>query len=253
MLAFVSTFAISAAAGVRIASLNLCTDETLLMLARPSEIASLSYLSRLPSESPLWRTARRFPANNGSLENALGARPTVVLTMGGGGRATAMIAKRMGLKVVDLPFAATLADLEAQWIAVAKALGDPRRATPLLKQLQALKATQPARLTDAAYVSGGGQSLGSGSLGTQWMELAGLRQRRLPGDRLTLELLATAPPKLLLRSDYRLGQASHGVAWMRHPMVARLAPRTRTTDGRAWTCAGAPMLSEVRRLRATTK
>jgi iron complex transport system substrate-binding protein len=253
MPAFASTFAISIAAVARVASLNLCTDETLLMLARPGEIASLSYLSQVPSESALWRTARRFPRNDGSLESALSTRPTVLLTMGGGGRATALIARRLGLKVVDLPFPSNLAEVEAQWTAVAAVLGDPSRAGRLRGQLQALQATVPARLTDAAYMSGGGQSLGTASLGAQWMRLAGLRQRSLAGDRLTLETLVNAPPKLLLRSTYRLGQASRGTTWMRHPLVTRLAPRTRATDGRAWTCAGAPMLAEVRRLRDTVR
>ncbi len=250
MPAFASIFAISAAAGVRVASLNLCTDETLLMLARPSEIASVSYLSHSPDETALWRAARRFPANRGSLETALGTRPTVILTMGGGGRATALIARRMGLKVVNLPYASTLAEMQSQWTAVAKALGDPQRAIPLKRQLHFLQSDLPARHLDAAYLSGGGQSLSTASLGAQWMRLAGLRQRSLSGDRLTLELLATAPPKLLLRSDYRIGQASRGTAWMSHPMVTRLSRQTIRTDGRAWTCGGAPMLAEVRRLRA---
>lgn len=250
MPGFASILAISAVASVRIASLNLCTDETLLMLARPQEIASLSYLSHSPAESSLWRRARRFRANNGSLESAIGARPTVVLTMGGGGRATATIARRLGLRVVDLPYATTLAEVEAQWVAVASALSDPRRAMPLLRELRALEGSTPRKSTDAAFAGGGGQSLGATSLGAQWMRLAGLRQRSLSGSRLTLETLATAPPKLLLRSDYRFGQASRGAAWLNHPVVRGLASRTRVTDGRAWTCAGAPMLAEIRRLRS---
>ena len=41
--------------GARIASLNLCTDEYLLLLARPQEIAGVSFLSQDPLESPLTR------------------------------------------------------------------------------------------------------------------------------------------------------------------------------------------------------
>ena len=40
----------------------------------------------------LWRLARRFPGNRGDLETALKRRPNLLLTMGGGGRATALIA-----------------------------------------------------------------------------------------------------------------------------------------------------------------
>jgi iron complex transport system substrate-binding protein len=250
MPAFAFVLATSAAVGVRIASLNLCTDETLLMLARPDEIASVSYLSQLPAETALWRYARHFPANAGSLESALRTHPTVVLTMGGGGRATAMIAKRLGFKTVDLPFASTLAEVEAQWSAVAVALGDPARARQMRTKLDRLRAMAPRRSVDAVFLGSGGQSLGPGSLGAQWMSLAGLRQRPLKGGRVSLEDLATRPPSVLLQSRYRAGQTSRGLAWLDHPIVRRLASRTRVTDGRPWTCSGAPMLEEIQRLRS---
>ena len=48
MPAFASLLAASAA--LRVASLNMCTDEYLLLLARPSEIASVSRLSRDPAD-----------------------------------------------------------------------------------------------------------------------------------------------------------------------------------------------------------
>ena len=80
--------------GASVASLNLCTDEYLLLLARPPEIASVSFLSQDPLKSPLWRSARRYPANRGSIEDVLDRRPDIVLTMGGGGRATRLIARQ---------------------------------------------------------------------------------------------------------------------------------------------------------------
>ena len=54
-------------AAASVASLNLCTDEYLLLLAKPREIASVSFLSQDPQESPLWRLARGHHANRGSL------------------------------------------------------------------------------------------------------------------------------------------------------------------------------------------
>jgi iron complex transport system substrate-binding protein len=44
------------AAPRRVASLNLCTDE-LLLLARPEQIASVTHLSQQEAETPLWRQA----------------------------------------------------------------------------------------------------------------------------------------------------------------------------------------------------
>ena len=246
MPAFASLLAASAA--VRVASLNMCADEYLLLLARPSEVASVSRLSRDPADSTLWRIGRRFPENRGDMESALPTRPNLLLTMGGAGRATVLIAKRMGLRTVDLPFPATINDVERNLARVAAALGDARRAVPWNRQLVALRRLQntPA---DAIFLGAGGNSVGATSLEAQWMQVAGLKQRALPGGRASLELLATRPPTILLRSSYRRGERSLGQTWLNHPLAKPKRSRIVTVDGRPWTCAGPLMLGEVERLR----
>jgi hypothetical protein len=64
----VSLLAISGA--LRVASLDLCADEYLLLLARPGAIASVSRVAQDPADSVLWRQARRYPANQRGLESA---------------------------------------------------------------------------------------------------------------------------------------------------------------------------------------
>ena len=107
-----SALLLAASAAARVASLNLCTDDSLLLVARPSQDVSVSYLSQDPLESPLWRVARRYKGNRGSIEDVITAKPTLLLTMGGGGRATSLIAKRLGIRAVDLPYADNLAQVE---------------------------------------------------------------------------------------------------------------------------------------------
>lgn len=248
MPVFASLLAASLAGGVRVASLNLCSDEYLLLLAGPGEVASVSRLSKDRADSPLWRRARAVPGNGGRLEQVLGARPILVLTMGGGGRSTGEIARRMGMRVVDLPFPADVAGVEANMVRVARALGDVRRADPWRSRLARLRATQGAR-REALYLGGGGVSLSPGSLGAEWMRLAGLEQRLVPGGRVTLEQMAARPPAILLRSTYRRGEVSLGQRWLDHPL-ARRAGRTVATDGRPWLCTGPLMPFEIERLRA---
>ncbi|MCW3797478.1 hypothetical protein OMW55_06630 [Sphingomonas sp. BN140010] len=244
-------FALASAAStaIRAASLNLCTDEYLLLLARPDQIASVSYLAAEPSESVLWRRTAGILRNRGTLESALPARPNLVLTMGGGGRATAALAARLGLKVIDLSYPASLRDIRKQALVVAQAMGASDRAQVLIGKIDALQASRPSQRADAAFLAGAGNSLDPSSLGAQWLDLAGYRQRTLPRGRVDLELLATNPPKWLIRSSYRSGQWSRSQAWLDHPLVRRLRPRTIRTDGRPWTCAGLPMIAEVERLR----
>ena len=248
MPGFASLLAVSA---LRAASLNLCTDEYLLLLARPGDVVSVSRLAQDPAESALWRRARAFPANRGAIEQVIGQRPTLLLTMGGGGRSTAAIAGRLGMRVLDLPFPASIDDVAKNMRTVAAALGDEQLARPWLARLQQVR-RQRVGAKDAIWVSGGGTSLSSGSPGAQWMALAGLKQRRLAGGRADLETLLVRPPAVLVRSDYRRGQMSQGVRWFDHPIVKRLAGRTVMTDGRAWTCAGPLMLDEIARLRRVT-
>lgn len=244
---------LSIASALKVASLNLCADEYLLLLARPHEIAAVSRLSQDRAESPLWRQARAFPGNRGAIEQVIGVRPSILLTMGGSGRSTTAIAKRLGMTVIDLPYPSSIDDVARNMRLVADALGERHRADPWLARLAALRRTTPLTASDAIWVSGGGNSLSPGSPGAGWMALAGLAQRRLAGGRANLETLLLRPPAVLVRSDYRRGQMSQGLRWFDHPIVRRLAPRTIATDGRVWTCAGPLMLDEVERLRRGAK
>lgn len=239
---------LAASVAVRAASLNMCSDEYLLLLGRPQQIASVSRLSRDPADSSLWHLGQRFPGNRGDLESALKTRPNLLITMGGGGRATAMIARRMGLKTLDLPFPMTIGDVTANMDRVASALGQPARSSAWKRQLARLQAVpQPSR--DAIFLGAGGNSVAAQSVEAEWMGLAGLKQRALPGGRATLEQLATNPPSVLLRSAYRRTERSLGQTWLDHPLARPKRSRILTIDGRPWTCAGPLMLGEVERLR----
>lgn len=240
-------------AAASIASLNLCTDEYLLLLARPQEIASVSFLSQDPLESPLWKAARRHPSNRGSLEDVLGQRPNVVLTMGGGGRASALIARRLGIRVVNLRPVSAVDDVASNFRAVAAALGEPQRAEPWLIRLARLRATRPPRTRDAIWLGGGGQTIGVPSVGADWMRLAGLSQRPLTGDRVSLEMMLVKPPAVLVQSRYRSGQVSRSAAWLNHPIIRNARARRVEIDGRAWTCMGPLVIGEVERLRASLR
>lgn len=237
----------------RIASINLCTDEYLLLLARPQEIASVSFLSQQPDDSVLWRRARAHHVNYGSVEQVLPARPDLLLTMGGGGRAGALIAGRTGMRTVELRPAASVAEVRENLRKVAGMLGDPARANPWLQRIDALRRNRPPRARDTIMLSGGGRSLRPGSAGVEWLRLAGFAQRPLPSGRASLETLLVRPPAVLIESNYRRSQASAAVRWLDHPIVRNAGTRRITTEGRAWTCMGPMMIAEIERLRRTAR
>jgi iron complex transport system substrate-binding protein len=232
-----------------VASLNLCTDELLLTLADGRQIVSVTHLSQQPAETPLWRRARLYRHNDGSLASIAALKPDLVLTMGGGARDRAGIARRLGIRLLDLPYPQSLSDIEANVTTVAIALGRPDGAPPVIAALKQLEASVPPKRVDTIWLGGGGRTVASGSLAAQWMALAGMRQRRLAGDRISLEELLVRTPALILRSDYRAGQYSSEQRWLAHPLVARARSRTIATDGRLWTCMGPLLVPEILRLR----
>ncbi|HVQ08760.1 MAG TPA: ABC transporter substrate-binding protein [Allosphingosinicella sp.] len=240
----------AAAAPRRVASLNLCTDELVLLLAAPGQIVSVTHLAQQEAETILWRRARNHPRNDGSLLSVVAARPDLVVTMGGGARDRSRIAARLGIVTLDLPFAQSLDDVAGNVARVAEALGRPEAGAVLIRRMTALVRSRPRTRRDAIWLGGGGRTVPAAGLEAQWMALAGLRQRALQGDRVSLETLLTSPPAILLRSDYRAGQYSNDQRWLSHP-AARRATRARTiaTDGRAWTCMGPLLIEEIERLR----
>lgn len=249
-----ASFALAAAraeaAPRRVASLNLCTDELVLLLASPDQIVSVTHLAQQEVETVLWRQARRYRRNDGSLLSVVEMRPDLVVTMGGGARDRLRIAARLGIPAVDLPFARNLGDVGESIRRLALALGRPEAGTALIRRMTALIRSRPAARLDTIWLGGGGRTVSATGLEAQWMALAGLRQRAMRGDRVPLETLLASPPYILLRSDYREGQYSSGQRWLAHPAARRGArARTLPTDGRRWTCMGPLLIDEILRLR----
>ena len=233
----------------RVASLNLCTDELLLLLAAPEQIVSVTHLAHDFAETPLWRQARRHARNDGSLLSAAAHRPDLVVTMGGGGRDRQRIAERLRIRTLDLPFARSFADIEDSIRRLAGALGRREAGAALIRRLDALRASAPTARIHTIWLGGGGRTVAADGLEAQWMALAGLRQRPVRGDRVSLETLIAEPPRIVLRSDYRRGQYSGAQRWLAHPAARRVRARAIATDGRRWTCMGPLLIDEIERLR----
>ena len=233
----------------RVVSLNLCTDELLLLLAAPEQIVSVTHLAAREAESPLWQEAAAYPANDGTLASAGALRPDLVLTMGGTGDRM-RIADRLGIRLVDLPFPQTLDDVAQSVRTIATALGRKAQGDAVVERIEALRRSAPSIEHDTLWIGGGGRTVAAEGLEAQWMRLAGYRQRTVQGDTIQLETLLAEPPEVLLRSDYRTGQYSRAQAWLTHPLSqARPGTRTIATDGRRWTCMGPLMIDEIERLR----
>ena len=235
----------AAAAPVRVVSLNLCTDEYLLLTARPGQIASISRLGADAQESPLAARARGLRTNPGRLSEVISQQPDLVLTMGDDRQAIAL-AGRMGIRLVALPYPQSPADVVGQIRRVAVLLGNAPAGAAFARSVAGLAANAPPA-RPGLMIGGSGLAPAMDGLAAGWLRLAGVAQ--MQGGTISLEQLLAAPPPILIRNIYRRGQVSAPQAWSQHPALARLPSRQVEADGRAFLCGGAAMPAEIARLK----
>lgn len=238
-----------AASPARVASLNLCTDELLLALAASRQISSLTHLSHDRRESAYWRMASRYRANSGTILSVANDKPDLIVTMGGGGRDSAGLAAAIGARFVDLPFPATVSDVERGVTILAQALGREPQGAALNGHVRRTLAATPARLTNAVFIGSAGRSMAATGAGAEWLAAAGYRQLPLPGDRISRETLLRSPPLTLVVSNYRTDQYSRSDL----VPVFRARDKRIVTDGRRWTCMGPSLVPEVLRFKRMTQ
>lgn len=240
------------AAPQRVASLNLCTDELVLLLADKAQLVSVTKLGADARETRLAHRAAGLHRNNGRMESVAGLVPDLVITGGGANRYAAEIARRIGTRVVDVPPPTTIAELRRNVRTVAAALEKPARGETLIAHLDARLGTMPARQRSAVLLSGGGYTVRADGLAATLTRYAGLAQQAYPSERVGLDRLLAAPPEVIVITRYRAGQASLHQMWLAHPALKRLPASTRIIeiDGRSWTCLGPLVVDDVVALRA---
>ena len=130
--------ALMAAAPTRVVSQTVGTDDLLMALAPPSQIAALSHLARDPEFSPYAQQAKRFPClTNGEAEDILRFRPDLVLVASYTQASTVALLERAHVRVLKVDQFDSLSDLYATTRRIASALGREKRAEELIHQWQA--------------------------------------------------------------------------------------------------------------------
>ena len=158
-------------------SLSVCTDDLLLDLLPTERIASVTYLSRDPSNSYLWAQAAKVGINYGSAEEVVAEKPDLVLAGTYTTPATRMLIKKLGMPMLEVPPANDFDDIRAQTRTVAHALGQDAVAESLIARmdttLKQLESTKPSRVIRVAGWSGGGSVPGKGTLFDAILRAAG--------------------------------------------------------------------------------
>ncbi len=241
-----------------IASLNPCSDAVLAEVADPAQIAGLSAFSSDPATSSMdVRAARRFPALSGSVEELAALRPALVIADSFTPPTTRAALARLGIRVVTVPIAATVAESRDQIARIAALAGHPQRGAALTARIDAALADAAPPAGSAARPAvvwqGGGLVAGEGTLIAELLTSTGFSRHAAGGAAsvIPLETMLANPPSVILVAGGGKGDADRLLA---HPALAELKHTRRVPfpPDLLW-CGGptiakaAARLAEVRR------
>ena len=241
-----SIFASSLAAGIRVASLDLCADEILLTLAPRPRIVSVTHLGASPAEFALAARAKGLPLNDGSIVSVARYKPDLLLASRPLSSGGARLARRLGIRVHVVSNAQGPAAVRQQVLEMGRLLDAPVAARSWVRRFDALAADRPPTRR-ALYLSHSGNSVGP--LSSAWLAMAGIEPIELAPGRGRIEQIVRARPHTILHSEYRVSDWHRGGDWQRHPLIAGLEAERFKIDGRAFSCGGIAMLGAVEQLR----
>ena len=215
------------AAPQRVMSLTVCTDELLMDLAQPGQIASVSYLSREKAALKLWPEAAHLPVNHNSAEEVLAQKPDLVLTLDYASPELRRLLEKTGIPVLQVKEAQNFADIRATTRQLAAALGTQRKAEILLARMDAsirqLAAAAPRRPIRVAGWGGGGFVPGRGGLFDTILNAAGGININAGGTGYyDVESLIAARPDILAYGDDYIETPSLRRDQNDHPLLLKL-------------------------------
>lgn len=203
----------------QIVSLNLCTDQLLVMLA-PEQVTALEPLARDPALSVVARQAARLPSVRADAEAVLRLHPRLVLAGRYGAQTTLSLLRARGLAVTTFGEPADFAAIAAQTMQLARLLGVAERGETLVEQMQLRLAAVHPRTGTAILWEAGGWSAGPGSLGDAVVRAAGLADIG-SGGRIGVEALLARHPNWLI-SETAPATPSMATDLAAHPALATM-------------------------------
>ncbi|MBK5910708.1 hypothetical protein CCR85_04275 [Rhodothalassium salexigens] len=244
-----------------VVSLNLCTDQLAMMMARPGQLVSVSHLARDPRSSALHEEARRYPINHGLAEEVFLLDPDLVLAGRFSKREAVAMLRRLGFRVEQFSPAYSFDDIRANVRRMGALLGRERLADQLVADFDArLAAVRDARQGQRpvrAIVHGSNNyTSGRNTLVQEVLAAAGMRnvadEMGYSGlTRLPLEVMVMAEPDAIIAGS-RFTTPALAQEDFRHPALDAFAHVDRTRVGdRYWICGTPATVRAVEMLAQT--
>jgi len=249
-----------AEAPARVVSINLCTNQLVLMQAALGQLVSVSRLAQGSRSSAMARQAAALPANSSLAEDVFLYRSDLVLAGTFTGRATLSMLRHLGGEVVELGPAYALADVRDRLSTVGAALGRARQAEATVARFDADLAALHAEIADrlrAALSYANGYTNGDRTLACDNITAAGFSNAAselclVRGSHLPLERLVITAPDLVVTGQPQRG-AARAEAVLHHPALAATGSRHAPTTDRDWICGTPQVPSAVRDMAVARK
>ncbi|WP_198243193.1 ABC transporter substrate-binding protein [methane-oxidizing endosymbiont of Gigantopelta aegis] len=249
----------AAASPKRFVSMNLCTDQLLMLLADKEEIVSVSYLAARKDLSVMTTRAQRFYLNHGQAEEIMRLKPDLVLAGVFSTRTTVFMLKKLGYRVEVLPVASHFSTIRANIRKVASLVGHPQRGEQLIAQfderLESLKNKRPAIPAMAVFYRENGYTTGKNTLANAILKQAGFSnlaaQLGISGSgHLSLEELLMHPVDVLIKGRRRSPDGSVAAAALLHPAYRHYAAQRKniSINDALWICGTPFVLDAVNNL-----
>ena len=232
----------------RIASINLCTDQLVVLLAERSAIVSLYRSSADPAFSFVAGQVRGMHLNRGLAEEIMALKPDLVVAGIFTARPAVALLRRHGVKVIELPLADSFDSIRRQIETLAAELGEEHRGRQLIGEMErrlASVALGAGRVRSALAVGPNLFTNGRATLFDEVLSRAGLRnvaaEQGLTGfARLDLEQLVRSSPDVIVVPEDPGRRPSLAAERLGHPAIRHvLNERTLVSIPSAlWSCGG---------------
>lgn len=237
------------AAPARVVSMNLCTDQLVMMLADPDQIASLSPMATDEHSSAMVDVAKSFPQNTGSAEAIYLDAPDLILAGTYTEKASVQMLQALGLRVEIFAPAQGFDDIRANITRLGDLLGQSARAAQMIDAFDTRLASLQSGITTrprVALYSARGYTVGQNSLSSQILEAAGFQNIAAElgltwGGIVPLETLVMLDPDMVITGRPFTGH-SQGEEILRHPALAPL--KTSAQSDARWVC-GTPLVLDA--------
>lgn len=243
----------------RIASLNLCTDQLLLMLVPRERIVSVTDWAAKPESSYMAAAARGIPGNGGLVEGVLPAHPDLILAGPFSDATMIQLLRKLGYRVEVLDIPRSLDQARDYILRFGELVGAAAAARALVADMDARLARIPppsAAPPLAAVYAPNGITVGSGTVLAEIVARAGWRnlgsERDVQGyGELSLEHLLIAQPQLIVLDVTAAdagGSLAHG--YLAHPALAALHAQTVVMPPPLSECVGPMTVDAIELLAA---